>query len=287
LYSHKGLDEIMTFERIAIIGVGLIGGSLGRGLKRLVPAPHVLGIGRNRSALTRARQMGAIDSCASDTSGLLRDRDLIVLATPVDDIVAQLGRLGDELGPGAVVTDVGSTKRRICEQAWRCLPTSVEFIGGHPVAGREVAGVESSLPNLFVGAPYVLCPQAAAGKENLARLQALIERLGARVHVMTPEEHDREIAWVSHLPQLLSTALADLSTGDDVSIAGTGFRDMIRLAASPYSVWQGIVDSNADNIDRALGRYIAGLERLRARLKDGRLSEDFGRAVSFCKLSRP
>ena len=271
------------FNTIGIVGVGLIGGSLGLALKRIDSAVRILGIGPDVETLKIAQHMGAVDSYAVGPDKSLSYCDLVILATPVEEILASLQTLGDRLSSGTLITDVGSTKRSICEQAWNCLPGSVEFIGGHPVAGREVSGVENSLANLFEHAPYVLCPRPGCATENLSRLQSVVEQIGAQPFIMEPAEHDQAITWVSHLPQLLSTALANVSGRKGTEIAGSGFRDMIRLAASPYSMWKGIVESNADNIDLALQSFIERLERIRRELRDGRLSEEFERAAAFCR----
>jgi prephenate dehydrogenase len=260
------------------VGVGLIGGSLGLAIKELDPSVHIVGIGRNKARLALASRMGAIDS--SDTGfEALGDCDLIFLATPVPRIIDELKLIGRFLKPSAIVTDVGSTKRQICSAAWSRLPAGVEFIGGHPVAGREVAGVENSLVSLFAGAPYVLCPRPGAPLPGLPKLELLLGGLHARVCLMTPEEHDRAIAWVSHLPQLLSTTLANVVGNQRTDISGSGLRDMLRLAASPYSIWQGIFDTNSDNIELALEDFAAHLEQIRAQLRDDTMSEEFDNAI--------
>lgn len=268
----------IPFSRVGIVGVGLIGGSLGLAIKKGAPRTQVLGVGRNAVRLKLARDMGAVDDFVSDGMDVLRQCDLVFLATPVEQIVSTLETLGDRLSPGTVVTDAGSTKRRICHSAWDRLPPSVEFIGGHPVAGRELTGVENSLPELFENAAYVLCPRPGAESENLARLEALIGLMGARSVIMTAEDHDRAIARVSHLPQLLSTALADAAISWEIKISGSGLRDMLRLAGSSYSVWGGILESNADNIDLALEEFILRLKQMQGALRDGRLADTFDRA---------
>jgi prephenate dehydrogenase len=269
----------MSFQRIGIIGVGLIGGSLGLAVKRSDPRIHIVGVGRDPERLKIAQQMGAIDGWQIEAAADLGDRDLVVLATPVEHILSSLRTLGSRLRSGALVTDVGSTKRHICNEAWECLPSNVEFVGGHPVAGREVAGVENSLADLFEGAAYVLCPKLDAPACNLQRLSALVEALGARPWIMSPEKHDRAAAWLSHVPQLLATALANLSSKEELGIAGSGFRDMVRLAGSPYSVWESILGTNCDNVDRALKEFIECLERMRSALREGSLSAEFAQAV--------
>ncbi len=275
----------VPFQRVAIVGVGLIGGSLGLALHGLEPRPHVLGVGRDRGRLDLARRLGAVDDCSlsvSDVSGC----DLVVLAMPIESILSALDRLGESVSAGSVVTDVGSTKRRICAKAWQRLPRGVEFIGGHPVAGREVAGVEHSLPGLFRGAPYILCPHPGRESGGVDRLRAMLDRIGALTSVLTAEEHDRALAWVSHLPQLLSTALAAGSTADAARLSGSGFRDMIRLAGSPFSVWSGILDTNRDCVEAALSEYIGLLEAMRGRLRDGGIDKDFEAAGRIYRQTR-
>jgi prephenate dehydrogenase len=267
----------LPFNRVGIVGVGLIGGSLGLAIKEVAPAVRIIGVGRNKTKLGLALKMGAIDDSGFGFDGL-RDCDLIFLAMPVDQIIDALKLIGEFLKPGAIVSDVGSTKRLICSAAWNNMPAGVEFIGGHPVAGREVAGVGNSLSSLFAGAPYVLCPRPGFPSPGLPKLDALLGSLRARVCIMTPEEHDHAIAWVSHLPQLLSTTLANAVIGRRIDISGKGLRDMLRLAASPYSVWHGIIETNRDNIERALEDFAGHLEQIRGQLRSGSLSGEFDRA---------
>jgi len=276
-----------SFERVGIWGVGLIGGSLGMAIKRAAPETHVLGLGRDAARLRRAREMGAIDAFELDGLRVLRDCDLIILATPIEHILLALESLGNHLAQGAVVTDAGSTKRRICSLAWDRLPSTVEFIGGHPVAGREVTGVENSLATLFEKAPYVLCPGPRSVPGNLSRLRSLVGLLGARPVIMTPEDHDRAIARVSHLPQLLSTVLANFTDVRDTEIAGSGLRDMLRLAGSSYSVWKGIFDTNPDNIDLALEDFVRYLQTIRDAMRDGSLSAHFENAQACYRKIKP
>jgi len=267
----------LPFSRVGIVGVGLIGGSIGLALKKASCPVEIIGIGRNEERLRRAREIGIVDRVAGGFEGL-QDCDLVILATPIGQIVEMLEIIADWIPPGTVLTDVGSTKRTICETAWRSLPASVEFIGGHPVAGREVAGMENSLAGLFEGAPYVFCPRPGSAPQNLRRLESFAEILGARTFVMTPEEHDRLVARVSHLPQLLSTALANFACTHEPDIFGSGLRDMVRLAGSPYSIWEGIFRTNRDNIVLAFDEFIRHLEQMRRMLEDGRLGEEFERA---------
>jgi prephenate dehydrogenase len=281
------LDEsVIPFRRVAIHGVGLIGGSLGMALKRSDSRVSIRGIGRDVARLERARQLGAIDEYRTDLDGV-SDVDLVVLATPVEHILETLEIIGQYLSEGTLVTDVGSTKRKIGRKAEDCLPATIEFIPGHPIAGRERGGVENSLPDLFERAPYVLCPGSRERSSSLGKLVQTVKAIGAEPAVISVEEHDRILAWSSHLPQVLSTALASLSLEQEthgyplVRLSGNGFRDVLRLAGSPYSVWEGILESNADNIELALEEFIQHLEQVRTGLKQKSLSADFGRAVEF------
>ncbi|NWG12520.1 MAG: prephenate dehydrogenase/arogenate dehydrogenase family protein [Acidobacteria bacterium] len=264
-----------AFHRAAIVGVGLIGGSLGLALKKTWPHRHVRGIGRDGARLEAARRMGAIDEWTTDVEKGVRDRDLVILATPVEHILSAFDTVGVLLAPGTLLTDVGSTKRQICSRAWDRLPGSVEFIGGHPVAGREVTGVQHSLSDLFVGAPYVLCPRGSTHTPHLERLLNLVKSIGARPHVMTPEDHDLAIAWVSHLPQLLSTTLALSVAGRGTEISGSGLRDMLRLAGSSHAVWRSVIATNRDMIDQALQGFIEELRAMRRKIAAGSLQGDF------------
>jgi prephenate dehydrogenase len=267
------------FQRVGIIGVGLIGGSLGLALKRASSRTHVRGFGRRKERLEIALRMGAIDDYSTSAIAGFDDRDLVVLATPVDHILGTLAHLGGILSPATVVTDVGSTKRAVCDKAWATLPAGVEFVGGHPVAGREVTGVENSQAEIFVSAPYVLCSQPGSDSSSLDRMLQLVERIGARALVMSPEQHDLAIAWVSHLPQLVSTALANAVSDCDAGVAGSGLRDMLRLAGSRYSIWESILGTNRDMVDEALAGFIRELERVRGRLAAGSLAEEFDTAI--------
>ena len=275
----------LSFHNITIIGVGLIGGSLGLAIKKRSPGTHILGVGRNQDRLEVALRRGAIDDFYAGHDYRLANQDLVILATPVENILATLPSLGEHLASGAIVTDVGSTKRAICEMAWRSLPSQVEFIGGHPVAGREGLGVENSDADLFANAPYVICPKFGSGSHNIERLRFLAELIGAQPVIMSAEEHDVALSYVSHLPQLISTALAGMSNPEHVELCGSGFRGLIRLAASSYSIWESIFATNRDNIDKALEDFMEHIQWMRSALRDKGLAEEFSRAAKVFKLA--
>jgi prephenate dehydrogenase len=277
----------LPFQRIAILGVGLIGGSLGMAWRALGRKVQVIGIGRDPERLEIARRLGAVDEIRTDSeenAAALHGCDLVVLATPIEHILSSLEEIGASLDPGTVVTDVGSTKRQICLTAWQHLPPQVEFIGGHPIAGREVGGVENGSAALFENAAYVLCSRAGADSPNLRKMIDAVSALGASPVVMSPEDHDAAMARLSHMPQLLSTALANASEGMPIAISGSGYRDMMRLAGSPYSVWKGILETNGDNVAEALDALIAHLDRMRAVLRGSGNSEEL--AAAFASAQR-
>jgi prephenate dehydrogenase len=214
---------------VTIYGTGLIGASFGLALKAQMPGVRVLGVD-SPETLKKAQQQGAIDEAApagSPTS------DLVILATPVGAILELLGNL--PVG-SSIILDVGSTKSQICRKAEnRGLP----FVGGHPMTGSEKSGPEAASADLFRGAPFFLCPASSVPNSVVAKVTRTVEVIGANPILLTAEEHDRIVAQLSHLPQLLSTLLAD-QTAAQKDLAGPGWKSMTRLAASPFSVWKDI-----------------------------------------------
>ena len=245
----------LPFRRIGIVGLGLIGASIGLAARRRWPAIEVAGVDRAETTAD-AIALGA----ATTSSGTVRElggANLIVLATPVNVIVDLLQNARD-VGMSALMTDVGSTKRRIMAAAGR----NVRFIGGHPMAGAARGGLENARADLFTGCPWLLVPGKTSA-DDAARLSEFVRGLGADPIVVDAETHDRAVAFVSHLPQLLSVALmtvAGRETGNTgLRIAGPAFRDMTRLAESSPDVWRDIVRSNADFINEALEAFVAAL----------------------------
>jgi prephenate dehydrogenase len=276
------------FDEVAIVGLGLIGGSFGLALKEYGLASRRVGFGR-LATVGRALQAQAIDEGTDDLGKAVRDADLIVLAAPVGAILDCLPRLKDLAPPRALVTDVGSTKAVICERARETLGGQRLFLGGHPLAGKERAGVENAEAELFQKARYVLTPLAESHLED-PRVKAfisLITAMGARPHIMDPARHDRALAFLSHLPQLLSSALASLvaqegrETRLPVELAASGFRGMTRLAESPYSVWHDICFTNVDNIRQALEDLVKKLEFMKQHLTGPELEREFEQAAEL------
>jgi prephenate dehydrogenase len=268
----------MAYHRIAILGTGLIGGSFALGLKKRGYTGEIVGCDR-AEVLEKAKARGAIERGTTEVAEAVGEADLIYLATPVVTILDLLPEVAKAAKPGVLVTDAGSTKVRICKLAEEVLPENVAFLGGHPMAGREVGGIENADADLFVGAKYVVIEgnhvrDAEAAEEGAEKeFIRWIEKLGAEPVWLEAETHDWAVALVSHLPQLVSTALASAvwdETDEDglpLSLAGAGFRDMARLAGSPYDVWRDICLTNSENLARGLERLEQRLGRMRERLR--------------------
>jgi prephenate dehydrogenase len=218
---------------VTIYGTGLIGASFGLALKAHSPSTRVLGID-SPEILKTAQRLGAIDEAAQNNS---QPSDLIVLAAPVGVI---LNLIGDLPTASPIVLDVGSTKVQICRKAES---HGLTFVGGHPMTGSEKSGPEAASAELFRGSPFFLCPASSVPNSVVAKVTRTVEILGAHPVLMSAEEHDRIVAQLSHLPQLLSTLLADQTT-EQSDFAGPGWKSMTRLAASPFSIWKDILKTS-------------------------------------------
>ena len=260
-----------AISTVSVVGVGLIGGSFALALRRVGFAGRILGVS-SPSTISRALALGVIDEGCS-LGEALPGSDLVYMAQPVTRILGQLDEVR-RLVPGhALVTDAGSTKRQIVERARELFDGGPDFIGGHPMAGKEGRGVDVAEANLFDGAVYALVPTGKALPDSpvIRAFRGWLDEMGCRQKVMGPAEHDRTVAWTSHMPQLVSTALAAalgdrLRRAGDLEVAGDGLRDMTRLSGSPHEVWAAILETNADAIDEALQSFVRELEGLRGSL---------------------
>jgi cyclohexadieny/prephenate dehydrogenase len=233
-----------VYERVAVIGLGLLGGSVARAARARGVARVVVGATRRRSALDRALAEGAVDAVASREDAV-RDAELVVLATPVSAMADTIRAVAPGLAPGATVTDVGSVKAVLHETLPGLLPPGVRYIGSHPMAGSHERGFEQSREDLFDGAPCVVSDSEESPER--ARLCAFWKALGARVFVRDAVDHDAEAAWVSHLPHVLAYAFAEAlerAPGDARDLAGSGFRDFTRIALSEPEMWGEILTEN-------------------------------------------
>ncbi|MYB53957.1 MAG: prephenate dehydrogenase/arogenate dehydrogenase family protein [Acidobacteriia bacterium] len=271
-----------SIATVTVAGVGLIGGSFALALRRLGYCGRILGVS-SPETLEVATRLGVIDDgCGLETA--LPQSDLVYMAQPVERIIGQLDQVRKLVPKHALVTDAGSTKSAIMERARTLFEDGPHFVGGHPMAGKEGRGVRVAEAELFQGALYALVPTGESLPESpvVEEFCGWLDAMGCRRRVMPASQHDRVVAWTSHLPQLVSTALAaaigtQLQDGRELEIAGDGLRDMTRLAASPHAVWSGILKTNPGPIDEALAAVVQELEGLRDALNDGSAEEHFQR----------
>lgn len=245
-------------HRVSILGVGLLGGSLGLALRTLLSGVEITGYGHRRGPLEQALGRGAIDRIAGDLPEAA-NADLLILCTPVGVVEELLAALAPHLPDRAIVTDVGSTKASIVRAAGRLLRRPGRFVGSHPMAGSEKRGVEHACPDLFRGATAIVTPTAAADPDAVERVESLWRTLEMSLVRLAPEAHDRLVARVSHLPHALASALVRLQTNDSARLAGRGFADMTRIAGGDPRLWRDILIDNAPAV-------LASLEDLRAAL---------------------
>jgi prephenate dehydrogenase len=287
--------------RLAVLGTGLIGGSFALAARKAFPTIRITGWDKP-SVLERALDLRVVDDAKAELSEALAGADLVYIALPVGLAIERLPEIARHVAPHALVTDACSTKRAICAAAEKCFSDDNVFLGGHPMAGSEVSGIDGADAALFQGAKYALVgaeegsipgeqmdhiEQADARIANFVRL---VEAIGGRPIWIDAATHDRAAAFVSHLPQLVSVALAGVAreatdqTGLPLTLAGRGLRDALRLAGSPYSVWRDIVLTNTDNLDVALDRLTQAIEHLRSHLRQRELEEEFSAANDVYKL---
>lgn len=280
--------DATTGWTVAIIGLGLIGGSLGMAWRAAPSVRRVIGVVRRPEAIDQAVALGACDEATLDAQAAAAQADIIVVCTPMAAIVSTVEHILPAVRPGTIITDAGSTKAGVCQALWKMAP-DVCFIGGHPMAGSEKDGIQAADRYLFENAVYVLTPQPEnASSEKVARMTQLIHELGALPMLMDPERHDIIVAAVSHVPHLAAAALVHAVAGvnqeipDTLTLAAGGFRDTTRIASGLPSLWREICLSNRTPIQHVLRRYQAVLdgiirsietgdgEALEALLKDAR-----------------
>lgn len=268
---------------IGIVGVGLIGGSIGLALKRTGFAGRIIGVSRLET-IESATELGIIDKGWSyaDMPAALACCDLVILCTPIRRILELLPAVARCAQPGTLITDVGSTKRRITACAQQSLPPSLDFIGGHPMAGSEKSGVAAADPFLFQNAIYIVVPPENMQASRYAAFLALLRQLGAQVLELDAETHDQVVAAVSHLPQMIATSLVrlvgELNARKDcfLPLAAGGFRDLTRIASSAFApVWEDICSTNADQMRLMIDQYMDVLQSVRDRLDQPDLAQDF------------
>jgi len=265
----------MQFERVAVIGVGLIGGSFALALKQAGACAHVVGAGRNTANVKLALERGILDSVAADAVAAAHGADLVLLAAPVAQFPKIFQDIGSVLNPKAVVTDGGSTKRDVIAAARKGLGRKIaQFVPAHPIAGAEKSGAAAASAELFRGRRVIVTPLPENADSSVRRIEAAWSACGARISRMDPEEHDAVLAAVSHLPHLLAFALVHEIAGRGnseqlFSYAAGGFRDFTRIASSHPEMWRDVCLANKDHLLKELSRFEKSLKRIGSLLESG------------------
>jgi cyclohexadieny/prephenate dehydrogenase len=259
----------MQLDTLAVVGVGLIGGSIGLAARRRGVARRVVGVGRRPESLRQAQAVGAIDEGVTELAAAVRQAGLVVFCTPVDRIAEQVLTAAAACTAGTLLTDAGSTKAAIVRAVEGRLPAGVAFVGSHPLAGSEKRGPEFADAELFQGRVTVVTRTPATDPAALERVCAFWQALGSRCRVMSPADHDRALALTSHLPHLVASALAGLLPAELHELTATGFRDTTRVAAGDPSLWTGIFLQNRPALMDRLGALQDRLMEFKAALMTG------------------
>jgi len=253
----------MRFSHVAIIGVGLLGGSIGLALKAAGSTATIIGYSRRRETLEKALQYGVLDRWAMDIQEAVADADLVILCTPVGLFGDLLEQMRPALTSGTVITDVGSTKRTVVSAATRILPDTCSFVGSHPMAGSEKRGVEYARADLFRGATCIVTPTATSQAPDVRAVEQMWEMIQMNVVRLSPEEHDAAVSDISHLPHVLAAALVSMQSRSAMPLAGKGFLDTTRIASGDTAMWRDILVDNRDNVKASLDRLQRELSTLR------------------------
>ncbi|OPL12594.1 MAG: hypothetical protein AVO34_07090 [Firmicutes bacterium ML8_F2] len=260
-------DSKVLFRQAALIGTGLIGGSIGLALREKGLVGKIIGFDRDGVTCRKAVQREAVDLAVESPAEAVQDADLVILAVPVISAVEVLRELMPVIGRGTIITDVGSTKSAIMAAVEQILPAGVSFIGGHPMAGSEESGIESAEPALLENAIYVLTPAPGTSEQAVDKLSVLIDHIGAQPIVLDPLKHDRIVAMVSHLPHIAAASLVQSVAGtEDMELVRTlaagGFRDSTRIALGNPEIWRDICISNRWALLAALKSFKASINKL-------------------------
>jgi prephenate dehydrogenase len=274
----------MLFERITIIGVGLIGASFALAMKKYKLCKYIIGNGRNPENLKRAKEKGIIDSYEIEPETACINSDLILFSTPVGCFINIAKKIKPSLKTGAIVTDVGSVKGKLVKEMENLMPKGVTFVGAHPIAGSDKSGIESASAQLFSGAKCIITPSENTDKNALQQVIRIWETFGSEIRLIEPEEHDRIYALVSHLPHVIAYAI--MNTIADVNssylkFSGQGFIDTTRIASSSPELWRDICILNKDNLLKSLDTFKKNLDKIiqHIRASDAiSLEKDFAKA---------
>ena len=257
------LGSSQLFRKVTIIGVGLMGGSIGMGIKKRKLAHEVAGLSQQQTTIATAVKNGAIDHGSPDLKRAVHNADLVILSTPVSIIAEILPTIGPLLKRNCIVTDVGSTKSSIVSAAQKFFPAHVYFVGSHPLAGSEKKGAEFAEADLFVNSTCLMTPTDKTNRTACERVKALWTKLGAKVKFISPDEHDQILAYISHLPHLAAYSLIGAIPQEHLEYAAQGLKDTTRIASSSPQMWSDISMANKKNIVAALDEMVKNLGMVR------------------------
>jgi len=256
-------------RKITVIGLGLLGGSVGLAVSQSLIGVKTAGFSHRASTRAKARRLKVVDEVFDDIKASVKNADLVILATPICNFEETFRQIADVLAPGCIVTDVGSTKLMPHHWADKCLPKNVHYIGSHPIAGSEQRGVEFCRDDLFYKALCILTTAKNTDKHSLRIVKDFWSALGCFVKIMTPARHDRIFANVSHLPHITAAALVNASNAEELKFAGKGFMDCSRIASGPANIWADVLMTNAQNTVRGIDRLTAELAKLKKAIRAG------------------
>jgi len=259
----------MRVERLSILGLGLLGGSLGLAVKRALKGRTVIGYAHRPETLSAALERGVVDEGFEDPCAAVAGADLVVLCTPVLMLSPLLARIRGSLATGAIVTDVGSTKRSIVAEAEAILPAEVHFVGSHPMAGSEKRGIQFAKADLYEGAVCITTPTARTDVGALNQVEGFWRALGMRMTRLDPAVHDQLLADVSHLPHAVAGALVSMQEEPALALCGKGFLDITRIASGDGGLWRDILIDNRDSVRQSIARLIKQMQGLDSLLEAG------------------
>jgi cyclohexadieny/prephenate dehydrogenase len=287
------MTDLPLFSRVALIGLGLIGSSLARAMRREGLSGHIAGHARTERTRAKAIELGLVDSIHASAADAVADADLVVVCTPIGAYAAVGGEIAPHLKPGSILTDVGSVKQAVIRDLGPLVPDHVHFIPGHPVAGTEHSGPESGFAELFQGRWCILTPPPGTDEKAVDRLAELWRRCGSMLEIMEPAHHDQVLAITSHLPHLIAYCIVGTVTGVEeatqkevIKFSASGFRDFTRIAASDPVMWRDIFLNNREAVLEMLGRFSEDLAALQRNIRWGegdKLQELFTRTRTIRK----
>lgn len=260
---------MIRLEQITIVGVGLIGGSIGLAAKARGLAKRVMGYGRTATTLERAGALGCIDDFTTDLATAVRGADLVVVCTPVDRIATTILAAAPHCKPGTLFTDGGSTKGNILAELGDRLPSHTFFVPAHPLAGSEKTGADFATAKLFENRVTILTPTPSTDLEAVIRVESFWRALGCRIVTMPPDEHDRALATTSHLPHAVAAGVAGVTPQDWLTLTAGGFRDTTRIAGGDPELWTAIFEANRDAVLAAIDGFLNRMAEFRTRLERG------------------